>query len=365
MLCANSLQAQRASEAPPGVAWQVRGAWHAEGIGAPILTGDAILPGSLLKPGHENATNSITILLPDGQLVLCECFTAADCDRGFRVPSLYRRPEPFAIDMLARIHGVLVRRNADSSSGLNIRRESGLPRDEVVAVLDPRNQVHVEGLAAALPNGRYSYDLRPLDRAHPRQPHLTFEKSGRAVTLELPSAGLYDLTITDNLNTPRIDLFIAAIRPAQAENLMKSFHEASKLMDDWNDDYEGWPVHNFRRAYLESLMQGPMPPGPARQLNAAGKIAEADRANVTAEPSFLPRPGVLRGDTAVTLRCDTPGATIYYTVDGSQPIAGSPVYHAPIMVKGTELTITSFARAPGKKDSPVVTGIFRIEEQLR
>jgi hypothetical protein len=136
-------------------------------------------------------------------------------------------------------------------------------------------------------------------------------------------------------------------------------------MDDWNDDYEGWPVHNFRRAYLESLMQGPMPPGPARQLNAVGKIAEADRANVTAEPSFLPRPGVLRGDTAVTLRCDTPGATIYYTVDGSQPIAGSPVYHAPIMVKGTELTITSFARAPGKKDSPVVTGIFRIEEQLR
>jgi hypothetical protein len=29
-------------------------------------------------------------------------------------------------------------------------------------------------------------------------------------------------------------------------------------------------------------------------------------------------------------------------------------------VKGTELTIKSFASAPGKKDSAVVTGVFRI-----
>jgi hypothetical protein len=31
------------------------------------------------------------------------------------------------------------------------------------------------------------------------------------------------------------------------------------------------------------------------------------------------------------------------------------------MVKGTELTIKSFASVAGKKDSPIVTGIFRIK----
>ena len=37
-------------------------------------------------------------------------------------------------------------------------------------------------------------------------------------------------------------------------------------------------------------------------------------------------------------------------------------YRAPILVKGTALMIKAFASAPGRKDSPVVTGIFRIGE---
>jgi hypothetical protein len=64
----------------------------------------------------------------------------------------------------------------------------------------------------------------------------------------------------------------------------------------------------------------------------------------------------------VTLRCETPGAVIHYTFDGSQPSASSPVYSAPISVKGTELTIKAFASVPGGKDSAVVTGIYRIRE---
>jgi hypothetical protein len=51
---------------------------------------------------------------------------------------------------------------------------------------------------------------------------------------------------------------------------------------------------------------------------------------------------------------------MHYTVDGSQPLDSSAVYTAPVMVKGTALTIKAFASAPGNKDSAVVTGIFRI-----
>ncbi len=80
------------------------------------------------------------------------------------------------------------------------------------------------------------------------------------------------------------------------------------------------------------------------------------------EPRLFPDPGVFAGDMEVTLQCDTPGATIHYTFDGSQPVAASPIYTAPIEVKGTELTIKAFASVPGKKDSAVVTGIYRIRE---
>lgn len=140
---------------------------------------------------------------------------------------------------------------------------------------------------------------------------------------------------------------------------MKSFHDAKALMKDWNGDYQGWPIHDFQRAYLESLMLRVKPLSTGRPAVAAD---EADREGVTAEPTFSPKPGLFDGDTAVTLRCATPVASIRFTVDGSQPLKTSPLYGAPIMVKGTELTVKAYASAAGKKDSAVVTGIFRIRQ---
>jgi hypothetical protein len=329
------------------------------GKSAPILSGDAIEPGSLLLPDDGTGNHSIMVLLPDGQRIYYECFTGEDCARGFRVPSLYRRPEPFALDLLARIHAALVHDRDNASTGPANQEASDLPRDEVVAVLGPDNRVQVEGLAGRLSNGHYAYDLRPLDRAYPRQPHLTFEKSGPAVAISLPSSGLFVLTITDELNTPRIDLFIAALKPAQAPSITQSFRHAKELLTEWKEDYYGWPIHDFERAYLESFMLGAKSWKMGVETTLPGRMA-GTRAGVTAEPVFSPKPGLFAGDTAVALRCTTQDAAIHYTVDGSQPTASSPVYGAPIMVKGTELMIKAFASAAGKKDSAVVTGIFRI-----
>ena len=83
---------------------------------------------------------------------------------------------------------------------------------------------------------------------------------------------------------------------------------------------------------------------------------------VSGEPTFFPTPGLLSGDAEVTLRSDTPGATIHYTVDSSQPTADSPVYTGPISVQGAGLTIKAFSSMAGRRDSPVVTGVYRIRE---
>ncbi len=355
---ATVLGAQGPSETPLGVAWQVRGVWQFQDKGTPILTGDAIPPGSLLQPTGEPANHSIMIFLPDGQRILYECFLAQDCARGFRVPSLYRKPDPFGVDMLGRILAVLSRRSQDLESDRG--QAPRVPRAESLAVLGPGNRVDIAGLAAKLPNGRYTYDLRPVDHAYPSQFHVLFEKNAPSITLPLPSPGLYGLTISDELNTPRIDVFIAAVRPEQSADVTKSFHDATALISDWNSHYQGWPIHDFQRAYLESLVLGIKPSQTILQVQPTTKTARS--AGITAEPAFLPKPGLFESDTAVTLRCDTPGATMHFTVDGSQPFDTSPVYHAPIMVKGTELTIKAFAVAPGEKASAVVTGIFRIQE---
>lgn len=368
MLSAAAIEAQRATEAPVGIAWHVRGSWQVEGKGASILSGGALQPGMLLQPADVGASHSIVVLLPDGQRILYECFTAADCARGFRVPLLYRKPAPFAIDMMARVQAELFSENRDSSgSGADLKLR--LPRDEAVAMLGSGNRIQVAGLAAHLDNGRYTYDLRPLDRATAAESHLVFEKSGPSITLLLPSAGLYDLTIYDNLNSPRIDLFIAVPGLAQAAKVTKSFNEVKALMEDWNGDKEGWPIHDIQRAYLQSLLGAKTQPGaedrialspvPATSQSAANDV---HRTGVTAEPTFSPKAGFYDGRTAVELRCDTPGATLHYTVDGSQPVENSPVYGAPIIVMGSGLTIKAFAGSAGKKDSAVVTGTYRIRD---
>lgn len=348
---------QKQHEKPFGIAWRVEGHWRAETQARMIANGDAILPGTLVHPVDTGGRHSILILLPDGQRILYECFLAEDCAHSFRVPKLYRIPEPSAVDLIARIHQVLSRREHDQNSGEH--RELSLPSDEVLAALGPSNQVVVGGLAAALPNGEYTYSLRPLNGKHPRQSALTLKKTAHAITLPLPAPGLYDVRIFDHLGTPRIDLFVAAVDPAREVALQKSFRDAHALLADWNEDYQGWPVHEFQRAYLKSLFWDVRP---ATNYSEQAVTTTHQNADTTAEPAFSPAPGLLEGDTAVTLASKTPHATMHYTVNGSQPLQSSPVYSAPVMVKGTALTIKAFASAPGKKDSPVITGIFRIAE---
>ncbi|MGA9584502.1 MAG: FN3 associated domain-containing protein [Terracidiphilus sp.] len=331
------------------------GSWHAAGKKEPIVTGDAIEPGSLLQPAEEAHEQSITILLPDGQRVLYECFNAQDCARGFRVPSLYREPDLNAIDLMARVGAVLLRDDRPTKP----HEEPHVPRDESVAVLSPENKVKIAGLAAALSNDTYWYEVRPLSGNSSLQPRHAFEKSTRLITITLPSEGLFDVSIVDHLNTPRIDLLVVAFRQPRAAKVLKSFEVVQELLKEWNENYQGWPIHDFQRAFLRSVVLG-VPPSSWHANRTARTLKEISHADVTAEPRFSPKPGVFHGDTEVTLQCDTDSATIHYTVDGSQPFTQSSTYHAPIMVKGTELTIKAFATANGKKDSPVVTGIFRI-----
>ena len=61
--------------------------------------------------------------------------------------------------------------------------------------------------------------------------------------------------------------------------------------------------------------------------------------------------------TAVTLTSPNPGATIRYTLDGSEPTATSPVYAEPLRLERTT-TVKARAFAPGLDDRFVATATF-------
>jgi len=89
----------------------------------------------------------------------------------------------------------------------------------------------------------------------------------------------------------------------------------------------------------------------------------------TAAPTFSPASGVYNSLTAMTISVTisdaTPGATIYYTTDGTVPTTSSTVYSGPITVSSAGLltfdTIQAIAIASGYSPSVMSSALYTIK----
>jgi hypothetical protein len=80
---------------------------------------------------------------------------------------------------------------------------------------------------------------------------------------------------------------------------------------------------------------------------------------VAAAPTFSPSSGTFTAAQKVTLTSSTPGATIYYTTNGSTPTTSSTKYTGAIAVSSTQ-TIKAIATASGYAASPVASATYTI-----
>jgi glucosylceramidase len=76
-----------------------------------------------------------------------------------------------------------------------------------------------------------------------------------------------------------------------------------------------------------------------------------------ATPTFSPAAGTFSAPQSVTLADATPGASIYYTTDGSTPTTSSALYTTPFALSSTT-TINAIAVASGYATSAVASAIF-------
>ena len=76
-----------------------------------------------------------------------------------------------------------------------------------------------------------------------------------------------------------------------------------------------------------------------------------------ATPTFNPPGGQYSSPITVTISCATPGASIYYTTDGSNPTPSSIPYTAPIPLS-TTTTLKAIGVLPGMENSPVATATY-------
>ena len=83
-------------------------------------------------------------------------------------------------------------------------------------------------------------------------------------------------------------------------------------------------------------------------------------ANPTAaSPALSPAPGTYATAQSVALSDTTPGATIYYTTNGTTPSTSSTPYTVPIPVGATE-SVSAIAVASGYVNSGVTSGLYVI-----
>jgi hypothetical protein len=101
-----------------------------------------------------------------------------------------------------------------------------------------------------------------------------------------------------------------------------------------------------------------------RALATASGMANSTVASATytirvAPPTFSPASGTYVSSVQVTIADSTPGATIYYTTDGSTPTTASTVYTGPIPVTRTT-TLRALAAASGMANSTVASATYTI-----
>lgn len=82
---------------------------------------------------------------------------------------------------------------------------------------------------------------------------------------------------------------------------------------------------------------------------------------VTAIPVFVPASGSYEDSVSVTITSATPGAVIYFTVDGSAPTNLSPVYSTALLLT-VDTVVRAFAEAPTYLPSAIVTETYVITE---
>jgi AraC-like DNA-binding protein len=80
---------------------------------------------------------------------------------------------------------------------------------------------------------------------------------------------------------------------------------------------------------------------------------------VVATPVFSTASGTFNNDTSVAISCSTPGATIYYSQDGSTPNTSSLVYSSPISLN-TSKTIKASAFKSGMDSSNVAVANYSL-----
>jgi hypothetical protein len=238
-----------------GLAWDVQGNWHADGSAAALATADLVVPGAVLQADSTDTAHSVTILMPDGQRLLCQCFDSSSCARGFRVPALLEEPQSSVRSLFDALQDTVRhhRSGGNSAVGKGASNSAEL-QAEAVLPINSRSEIDLAPYLAKLPRGPYRLSFQrvgPDVSANTRIFNRDLSREGNRFPILGP--GLYEIGIVDPLHYSREHLYVLAISGNLSAAIASSFIDVERCLSSWDDIAPGWPVHELQRLYLEAL----------------------------------------------------------------------------------------------------------------
>ena len=242
-------------EALSGMVWERHGEWHLNGSPAVLRLGEAIPPGGLLTAGAESPAHSMTVLLPDGQRMLCECYEAKSCSQGFRVPAITPPPSPEVWNAFVAVRNVLLLRPASDETpfATPTGRAAMAGQVEMVAARSPQGEVSIAPALRVLPSGQYSLSVAKDGAAsRPATQPLAWTAGQKTAPVRLPEPGLYRIRVLDQTYVPRLEITILTTTSASLAAEAAGLKQVRETILGWNQTRGGWSLHDFLRVYLQA-----------------------------------------------------------------------------------------------------------------
>lgn len=133
-------------------------------------------------------------------------------------------------------------------------------------------------------------------------------------------------------------------------------------------EYSAFVINNVNNAVRAFALNSNHNFGPYHTQNIASEtynffidmfVTDGGGTLVCAAPTFTPEAGTYFEEQTVSIACNTADATIYYTLDGSDPDENSEVYSEPIAV-AESMTIKAIAMKEGYENSNIATAEYII-----
>ena len=127
----------------------------------------------------------------------------------------------------------------------------------------------------------------------------------------------------------------------------------------WSGDYVDLRICLYQHADKPRIIAGGACDVDDRYSNDIGQWVGPPLLSAVATPVFTPAGGTFKSALRVTITCATPGATIRYETDGTDPTYFSPAYAGPITLSRSA-NVKAMASASGYSDSAFATASFTL-----